>query len=88
MSEAEYLDSIHPYTEVYATYSRRLTDRTIPIMKALYKLTENTKKGDMITCPYCGTKFTKKTYQQKFCCTQHKDKYWNVVNPRGMFANN
>ena len=54
-------------------------------IKDRYKLNKNAKVGDELTCPSCGTSFTKTNYQQAFCKsksgTKCKDKYWNTVTP-------
>lgn len=92
MSEAEYLDSIYPYTEEYISELRELkrkvldaiSEPDIELMKATYEDASNAKTGDKIICPFCGEEIIKKSYQQKFCCTKHKDKYWNIINPRGI----
>lgn len=44
-----------------------------------YKINRKAKVGDKIICagPRCGKKFTKKYYQQCFCCTRCKDQFWN-----------
>ena len=33
--------------------------------------------GSQLQCPWCDVTFTKKSYQQVFCCTDHKDLFWN-----------
>lgn len=51
-----------------------------------YNNNETAKVGEICTCPSCGTSFTKKTYNQKFCKRRSgskcRDKYWNTVDPR------
>ena len=42
-----------------------------------YDLNKQASVGDELVCPVCGKKFTKKSYQQAFCSTFCKDKYWN-----------
>ena len=92
MSEAEYLDSIYPYTEEYISELRELKQKVldaisepdIELMKAAYDDANNAKTGDKIICPFCGKEMIKKSYQHEFCNTKCKDKYWNVVNPRGI----
>ena len=42
-----------------------------------YDLNKQASVGDELVCPVCGNKFTKKSYQQAFCSTFCKDKYWN-----------
>lgn len=46
--------------------------------KGLYKTNKEAKVGDIIECPVCHTKFRKIQWSQAFCCTQHKDKFWNM----------
>jgi hypothetical protein len=44
------------------------------------------KIGEEISCPSCGTKHMKKSYQSVFCKkfkgTKCKDNYWNNVDPK------
>lgn len=46
---------------------------------------KNAKVGEIITCPSCGTKHVKKSYQSVFCKSRGgtvcKDNYWNNVDP-------
>jgi hypothetical protein len=37
------------------------------------------KVGETIICAEnrCKKKFVKKSYQQAFCCTKHKNQFWN-----------
>ena len=46
--------------------------------------TENkvAKVGETITCPICGTEFTKRQYSQAFCCSSCKDTFWNAKGDR------
>lgn len=57
-------------------------------LKSRYNKCKVAKVGDTITCPYCGSKFKKKHYQQKFCRSKGpsncKDRYWNSVKPERM----
>lgn len=46
--------------------------------KEQYRLNKLAKVGEMIVCPICKEEFKKKQYSQAFCCTEHKDKYWNI----------
>lgn len=48
--------------------------------KGLYKTNKNSKVGEVIECPVCHSKFTKRQYSQAFCCTQCKDKFHNMRN--------
>lgn len=50
--------------------------------KEQYRLNKSAKVGEMITCPICGESFRKKQYSQAFCCTEHKDKFWNAKGDR------
>lgn len=54
-------------------------------MKKIHNINKKKKVGDRCICPSCGSKFTKKHYQQIFCKTKGgticKDKYWNTVTP-------
>lgn len=85
MSEAEYLDSIYPYTEEYYKQLSELHLKSLQKhLKEMYSLAEQTKVGDLMKCPYCEYQIKKKSYQHKFCCTKHKNKYWNIINPRGI----
>ena len=45
--------------------------------KEQYNQNKKAKVGNELICPICGTKFTKKQWQQAFCCGACKDKYWN-----------
>lgn len=49
--------------------------------KNIYNKNATISIGSIIVCPECHTRFIKKTYNQKFCCTACKDKYHNRVNP-------
>ena len=51
-------------------------------MKEEYLQASVTPIGEMMTCPGCGTRIKKKTYQHKFCGPKCKDLYWNNVDPR------
>lgn len=44
-----------------------------------YKMNKRAKVGTKIVCagPKCSKRFIKKSYQQCFCCTKHKDQFWN-----------
>ena len=47
-----------------------------------YETNKAAKVGEEIVCPICGNHFTKKSYQQAFCCTKCKDAYWNNKKDR------
>ena len=44
-----------------------------------YRHNKAAKIGTDICCAEnrCSKRFTKKSYQQAFCCTKHKDQFWN-----------
>lgn len=44
-----------------------------------YHINKDAKVGDTIRCAnvLCRKSFTKKSYQQAFCCSKCKDKFWN-----------
>ncbi len=48
----------------------------------LYKRNKEAKCGTLIKCPICGKEFVKKQWQQAFCCSEHKDKFWNRKGDR------
>lgn len=56
-------------------------------MKRLYRAAQQTKTGEDIKCPACGTSHKKTTYNKVFCSNNKtafnscKDKYWNTVDP-------
>lgn len=42
-----------------------------------YEVNKSASVGEDIICPLCRTHFIKKSYQQVFCSTKCKDRYWN-----------
>ena len=44
-----------------------------------YYCNKQAKTGEVIMCAEnrCKKRFIKKSYQQAFCCTKHKNKFWN-----------
>lgn len=42
-----------------------------------YDINKSAAVGNEIICPVCGSHFIKKSYQQAFCSTECKDRYWN-----------
>ena len=50
--------------------------------KAQYESNKAAKVGETIICPICGKAFTKKQWQQAFCCGTCKDRYWNDKGDR------
>ena len=49
-------------------------------MIATYDASKSAKVGMTITCPTCERRVQKRSYQQAFCCTRCKDRYWNTVD--------
>ena len=50
--------------------------------KQLYDKSKKAKVGDEIICPVCKTTFTKRQWQQSFCCPDCKNTYWNAKGDR------
>lgn len=48
-------------------------------MEEVYNKNKASKVGEEIVCPSCKNILIKKSYQQAFCCTKCKDRYWNFV---------
>lgn len=46
---------------------------------AHYLKNKKAKVGELIVCAEnrCAKRFVKKSYQQAFCCTKHKNQFWN-----------
>lgn len=36
-------------------------------------------------CKFCNKSIAHKHQNAKFCCLKHKDKYHNLINPRGFY---
>jgi hypothetical protein len=53
-------------------------------LKKARQLCQEAKIGEEISCPSCGTRFVKKSYQSVFCKskkgTKCKDNFWNNVD--------
>ncbi len=83
-SEAAHLCDIYDdntsYGE-YDSYGDFLELRCADIAHDEWQYLKNRKAkvGEKIECagPLCKKKFIKKSYQQCFCCTKHKDQFWN-----------
>lgn len=56
--------------------------RKVSKRQAAYLANKQAKVGENITCPVCGSAFTKKQYSQAFCCGKCKDTYWNAKGDR------
>ena len=63
---------------------KQLKARLKELRKA-YQLAKDSKVGEEVICPSCGTKFIKNHHQSAFCKTKGgtkcKDFYWNNVVP-------
>ena len=69
-TEPDYTEHLKRYTE----HLKRYTEANAA------------KVGQAVGCPWCGTQFTKKTYNHRFCCPAHKDEFWNAVKPERLEA--
>lgn len=49
--------------------------------KDIYNANCEAPVNSMIVCPECHSRFIKKTYNHKFCCSKCKDDYHNHINP-------
>ena len=65
------------------------------LLQMRYKADRSAKVGSTIYCPVCNKPHVKTTYHKVFCRNQKtmkkhvsscKDRYWNMVNPRGLGA--
>ena len=65
----------------YGSYRKFLEVRSDSIESDYehYLCNKNAKVGVKITCAEnrCKNRFIKKSYQQAFCCTKHKNQFWN-----------
>lgn len=63
------------------SYEEFLHERGVSIQsdREHYERNKNAKVGVKIQCAEnrCCKMFIKKSYQQAFCCTKHKDQFWN-----------
>lgn len=79
MSEGEYLSNLLDDGEEY-----RDRDAELAIMKdrytSRYVINKAAKVRTKCICPVCKKEFAKKSYQQAFCRTKCKDRYWNTVD--------
>jgi hypothetical protein len=61
---------------------------SIPTAKSLYETNKAAKVGETICCAFCKKSIQKKSYQQAFCRTKCKDRFWNsTVDSRRERAN-
>lgn len=52
------------------------------IMEERWHTAKRTSVGCEIECPYCGKKITKKSWNHKFCSSDHSEKYWKDTEPK------
>ena len=66
-----YMDSYHEFLEV--------REKSIERDLEYYYRNKQARIGETIVCAEnrCRNRFKKKTYQQAFCCTKHKNQFWN-----------
>lgn len=65
----------------YETKERQLDD-LCEDKERQYEIAARAKVGTALRCSnLCGRVFTKKVYQQRFCSTRCKDRYWNTTDP-------
>jgi len=92
MTESEYLQSIDDWgAEEDLRYLReeKLSSEKKKMIRQ-YNLNKNAEVGCTIPCPVCGNLILKNCYQKVFCSKKKKgksnckDKYWNLINPRGV----
>lgn len=63
-------------------------------MRSAYEFAKKAKVGAEINCPVCDHAFTKRSYQQAFCSNNRKlrggrnckDRYHNIMTPRGLYG--
>ena len=49
-------------------------------LKQKIQINRNTKVGETLVCPICGSEFVKKSYQHVYCSLHCKDKRHNMIN--------
>lgn len=80
-SEAAHLCEIYDDEQYDSSYEDFIAERAQGVAhdERHYKLNKKAKVGTRIVCagPKCDKRFIKKSYQQCFCCTRHKDQFWN-----------
>jgi hypothetical protein len=47
-----------------------------------YEAADSAKVGSMVGCPHCGTEFTKRNQQHRFCCKEHRFAWHNDQDPK------
>jgi hypothetical protein len=47
-----------------------------------YEAADSAKVGSSVGCPQCGTEFTKRNQQHRFCCKEHRFAWHNDQDPK------
>ena len=47
-----------------------------------YEAADSAKVGSAVACPQCGTEFTKRNQQHRFCCKEHRFAWHNDKDPK------
>ena len=93
--EAERLYEWESFLEADREVTRDQIERDSPAMVRRFNANGIAEVGATIECASCGRKVVKRSYQQRFCppvlkgkrkTYPCKDKYHNIMNPRGKFA--
>lgn len=61
-------------------------EATFDARQRLYHENGNAATGSVIKCACCFMSVKKKSYQQKFCSIECKDRYWNALPCRSKRA--
>ena len=82
--EAGELTEVNPTINEFnlSQHKPKETIMTALTRKQQYEANVNIPVGGTIRCPQCGNELVKKTWQQQFCSTSHKDDYWNAQPSR------
>lgn len=92
---AEHLDDSYDFSHEMREMDRRRFDDERIAMTRRFHENARAEVGATIECASCGRKVVKRSHQQKFCPSKVqgkrktypcKDRYWNIVNPRGKFS--
>jgi hypothetical protein len=47
-----------------------------------YEAADSAKVGAVVGCPQCGSEFTKRNHQHRFCCKEHRFAWHNDRDPK------
>jgi hypothetical protein len=70
-----------PGDEKYTADANAHTRRVCDEKETRFHAAESAKVGDEIECPWCSKRVIKTVINKRFCCSQHKDFYWNEIKP-------